>query len=118
MIGNDGKKRVIEAEAQPSFSRKDPLYLPHPSDSSGLSIQGSHQMDKSALSQQLKPISIFQVQPQRPLDIIYVHGSLPRRPHTKIPAVCAGGGRGPHCPEVEPDPSFSSIMRATDTRIL
>lgn len=40
-------------------------------------------------SLQLKLISIFQVQPQSP-DVIYVHRSLPRRPHTKIPAGCCG----------------------------
>lgn len=39
---------------------------------------------------QLKPISILQVWPQSPLDIIYVRGSLPRRPHTRIPAVPRG----------------------------
>lgn len=32
------------------------------------------------------------------------------------PAVCAGGGGGPGCPEIEPDPGFGSIARASDIR--
>lgn len=85
----------------------------------GVSVQGSHHTDTAACGQhassQLKPISILQVQPQSRLDVIYVHGSLQGRPHTKIPAVCAaGGGHGPHCPGVEPDLSFGGLTRAKD----
>lgn len=38
--------------------------------------------------------------------------------HTLKCRLCAGGDRGPHCPEGELDPGFGRIVKAADTRTL
>lgn len=38
--------------------------------------------------------------------------------HTLKCRLCAGGDRGPHCPDGELDPGFGRIVKAADTQTL
>ena len=63
------------------------------------------------VSLQLKPISIFQAWPQSLPDVIYVRGSLPRRPHTRIPAVCAGVAGAHPALRLNLTPALAELLR-------